>query len=88
MRPGIQSDLLRLVSTSHIKRQNLTVRMGNRRFTWLTNGFSKKLENHKHHAAIHFMHYNFCRIHNTLRICQRWKPESQNMFGAWKKLWI
>jgi len=58
----------RLVSTSHIERQNLTVRMGNRRFTRLTNAFSKKLENHKHAAAIHFMHYNFCRIHSTLRV--------------------
>ncbi|MGA2556041.1 MAG: IS1 family transposase, partial [Verrucomicrobiota bacterium] len=57
-----------LVSTSHIERQNLTVRMGNRRFTRLTNAFSKKLENHKHHAAIHFMHYDFCRIHSSLRV--------------------
>jgi IS1 family transposase len=58
----------RFVSTSHIERQNLTVRMGSRRFTRLTNAFSKKLENHKHAAAIHFMHYNFCRIHTTLRV--------------------
>jgi hypothetical protein len=57
-----------LVSTSHIERQNLTVRMGNRRFTRLTNAFSKKLENHKRHAALHFMHYNFCRIHTSLRV--------------------
>jgi IS1 family transposase len=57
-----------LVSTSHIERQNLTVRMGSRRFTRLTNAFSKKLENHKHAAAIHFMHYNFCRIHSALRV--------------------
>jgi hypothetical protein len=57
-----------LVSTSHIERQNLTVRMGNRRFTRLTNAFSKKMENHTLHAAIHFMHYNFCRIHTTLRV--------------------
>lgn len=57
----------RLISTSHIERQNLTVRMGNRRFTRLTYAFSKKLENHKHAAAIHFFHYNFCRIHTTLR---------------------
>lgn len=58
----------KLISTSHIERQNLTLRMSNRRFTRLTNAFSKKLENHKHAAAIHFMFYNFCRIHTTLRV--------------------
>jgi IS1 family transposase len=58
----------RFVSTSHIERQNLSVRMGNRRFTRLTNAFSKKIENHKHMLAIYFMHYNFCRIHTTLRV--------------------
>ncbi|NOS72343.1 MAG: IS1 family transposase [Verrucomicrobia bacterium] len=57
-----------LISTSHVERQNLTLRMSNRRFTRLTNAFSKKLENHKHAAAIHFMNYNFCRVHQTLRV--------------------
>jgi len=55
------------ICTSHVERQNLTLRMSNRRFTRLTNAFSKKLENHKHAAAIHFMFYNFCRIHSSLR---------------------
>lgn len=56
------------ISTSHVERQNLTMRMGMRRFTRLTNGFSKKLANHRAAVAIHFMHYNFCRVHKTLRV--------------------
>lgn len=61
MRPDMQK-----ASTSYVERQNLTLRMGNRRFTRLTNAFSKKVENHAHAVALHFMVYNFCRAHGTL----------------------
>jgi IS1 family transposase len=54
------------ITTSYVERQNLTMRMGMRRYTRLTNAFSKKIENHAHAVALHFMHFNFCRVHQTL----------------------
>jgi len=56
------------VSTSYVERANLTMRMSMRRFTRLTNAFSKKVENHMHAISVHFMYYNFGRIHQTLRV--------------------
>jgi hypothetical protein len=56
------------VSTSYVERQNLTMRMHMRRFTRLTNAFSKKLEHHIAAISLHFMYYNFVRIHQTLRV--------------------
>ena len=55
------------ISTSYVERQNLTMRMAMRRFTRLTNAFSKKVENHEHAVALHFFHYNFIRKHQTLK---------------------
>jgi IS1 family transposase len=55
-----------LISTSYVERQNLTMRMGMRRFTRLTNGFSKKVENHAAMVSLHFMYYNFGRVHSSL----------------------
>jgi IS1 family transposase len=56
------------ISTSYVERQNLTMRMHMRRFTRLTNAFSKKMENHCYAIALHFVYYNFCKIHKTLRV--------------------
>ena len=56
------------ISTSYVERQNLTMRMAIRRFTRLTNAFSKKVENLQHATSLYFMYYNFARIHSTLRV--------------------
>jgi len=61
------------ISTSYVERQNLTVRMGMRRFTRLTNGFSKKVENLSHAVALHYMHYNFARVHESLSVTENGK---------------
>jgi IS1 family transposase len=69
------------ISTSHVERQNLSMRMGMRRFTRLTNAFSKKLENHCHALALYFVHYNFVRMHKSLRMT----PAMAS--GVTSKLW-
>jgi IS1 family transposase len=69
------------ISTSYVERQNLTMRMSMRRFTRLTNAFSKKIENHMHAIALHYMFYNFARIHKTLRCSPAMEA------GVTNKLW-
>jgi IS1 family transposase len=69
------------ISTSYVERQNLTMRMSMRRFTRLTNAFSKKIENHIHAVSLHYMHYNFARIHKSLRITPAMAA------GVTSKLW-
>jgi len=69
------------ISTSYVERQNLTMRMNMRRFTRLTNAFSKKLENHMHAISLYFMHYNFVRIHKTLKVTPAMAA------GVSEKLW-
>lgn len=70
------------IGTSYAERSNLTIRMQTRRFTRLTNVFSKKVENHEHAVALHMMAYNFCRIHGSLRAPPRWRPASARRFGT------
>jgi len=78
------------ISTSHVERQNLTMRMGMRRMTRLTNAFSKKVDHMKAAVALHFMYYNFGRIHKTLRVTPAMEAGiSQGLaitFGVWKRL--
>ena len=69
------------ISTSYAERANLMMRMHVRRFTRLTNGFSKKIENHAHQVALHFMYYNFMRIHQSLRVTPAMAA------GVTSKLW-
>jgi hypothetical protein len=69
------------VSTSYVERQNLTMRLRMRRFTRLTNAFSKKVENHEHAVALHYMVYNFARRHQSLRVTPAMAA------GVDRKLW-
>jgi len=76
----------RRISTSHVERQNLTMRMNMRRLTRLTNAFSKKLTNLQMAIALHFYHYNFCRIHQTLRVTPAIEAKITNCVWGWGEL--
>jgi len=70
-------------STPIVERSNLSLRMGLRRLTRLTNGFSKKLDKHWAAVILWYAYYNFCRIHKSLRVTLRWKQESPITSGTW-----
>ena len=74
------------ICTSHIERQNLTVRMSMRRMTHLTNAFSKKWLNHKAAYALYFAHYNFCRVHSSLRVTPAMEAGITNHIWALSEL--
>ncbi|HTY11802.1 MAG TPA: IS1 family transposase [Bacteroidota bacterium] len=86
IRPLIGKPKRKRISTSHIERQNLTMRMHMRRFTRLTNGFSKSLEHHKAAVALHFYHYNFMRIHSSLRVTPAMEAHVTNRLWTWEDL--
>jgi IS1 family transposase len=74
------------VSTSYVERQNLTMRMSMRRFTRLTNAFSKKVENHAAAISLYFMYYNFCRVHQTLRVTPAMEAKLTDHVWAFEEL--
>ncbi len=74
------------ISTSYIERQNLTIRMQMRRFTRLTNAFSKKLASMKAAVALHFAHYNFMRVHRTLRVTPAMQAGLTDHVWSWKEI--
>ncbi len=86
IKPLIGQPERKRISTSHIERQNLTMRMQMRRFTRLTNAFSKKLENLKAAVALHFYHYNFMRIHSSLRVTPAMEAKVTNKIWGWEDL--
>jgi len=86
IKPLIGNPRWKRISTSHIERQNLTIRMQMRRFTRLTNAFSKKLENLKAATALHFFHYNFMRIHSSLRVTPAMEAKITKRVWEWNDL--
>ncbi len=86
IKPLIGQPQRKRISTSHIERQNLTIRMQMRRFTRLTNAFSKSLEYHKAAVALHFFHYNFMRVHQSLRVTPAMEARVTNRLWSWNDL--
>jgi len=86
IKPLIGNPKRKRISTSHIERQNLTIRMQMRRFTRLTNAFSKKLDNLKAAVALHFFHYNFMRIHSSLRVTPAMEAKITKRVWEWTDL--
>ena len=86
IKPLIGNPVRKRISTSYVERQNLTMRMNMRRFTRLTNGYSKKLENLKAAIALHFFHYNFMRIHQSLRVTPAMESGLTNRIWTWEDL--
>ena len=86
IKPLIGNPRRKRISTSHIERQNLTIRMQMRRFTRLTNAFSKKLDNLKAATALHFFHYNFMRIHSSLRVTPAMEAKITKRVWEWSDL--
>jgi IS1 family transposase len=84
--PLIGQPSIKHISTSYIERQNLTMRMQMRRFTRLTNAFSKKLRNLESAVALHFYHYNFMRIHSSLRVTPAMQANVTNRLWSWEDL--
>lgn len=84
--PLIGSPIRNKISTSYIERQNLTMRMQMRRFTRLTNAFSKKLRNLESAVALHFYHYNFMRIHQSLRVTPAMQANITHRLWTWEDL--
>ncbi|MGA9363778.1 MAG: IS1 family transposase [Bacteroidota bacterium] len=86
IRPLLGNPIRKYISTSLVERQNLTMRMQMRRFTRLTNAFSKKLQNLKAALALHFLYYNFIRIHQSLRITPAMQAGITNHIWTWEEL--
>src|SRR5712672_3369318 len=87
-RQVVSGDPDQYISTSYVERQNLSLRMGSRRFTRLTNGFSKKLDNHVAAVALYVAHYNLCRIHEALRTTPAKALALPIAPGALRSLWM